>query len=41
MTAYATIETAVEAIRKGAYDYISKPFRRERILQLKPQGQRG
>jgi DNA-binding NtrC family response regulator len=32
MTAYATIETAVEAIQKGAYDYITKPFRRERIL---------
>ena len=32
LTAYATIETAVEAIRKGAYDYITKPFQRERIL---------
>ena len=32
MTAYATIETAVEAIRKGAYDYITKPFQRERIV---------
>ena len=32
LTAYATIETAVEAIRKGAYDYLTKPFRRERIL---------
>ena len=32
MTAYATIETAVEAIQKGAYDYITKPFRREQIL---------
>jgi len=32
MTAYATIETAVEATRKGAYDYITKPFRRERII---------
>lgn len=32
MTAYATIETAVEATRKGAFDYISKPFRKERIL---------
>lgn len=32
MTAYATIETAVEATQKGAYDYITKPFRRERIL---------
>lgn len=32
LTAYATIETAVEAIQKGAFDYITKPFRRERIL---------
>ncbi|UCF93317.1 MAG: sigma-54-dependent Fis family transcriptional regulator, partial [Desulfobacterales bacterium] len=32
LTAYATIETAVEAIQKGAYDYITKPFRRERII---------
>ncbi|MHC1729641.1 MAG: sigma-54-dependent transcriptional regulator [Syntrophobacteraceae bacterium] len=32
MTAYATIDTAIEATRKGAYDYITKPFRRERIL---------
>ena len=32
MTAYGTIETAVEAIRKGAYDYITKPFRRELIV---------
>jgi putative PEP-CTERM system response regulator len=26
ITAYATIETAVEAIKIGAYDYITKPF---------------
>ncbi|MBS3758286.1 MAG: sigma-54-dependent Fis family transcriptional regulator [Desulfobacterales bacterium] len=32
ITAYATIDTAVEAIKEGAYDYITKPFRRERIL---------
>jgi DNA-binding NtrC family response regulator len=32
MTAFGTIETAVEATRKGAFDFISKPFRRERIL---------
>ena len=32
MTAYGTVETAVEAIQKGAYDYITKPFQRERIL---------
>src|SRR5262245_6923865 len=26
MTAYATIETAVEAMRRGAFDYLAKPF---------------
>ncbi|MBN1996923.1 response regulator [candidate division KSB1 bacterium] len=26
ITGFATIETAVEAIKKGAYDYLSKPF---------------
>jgi DNA-binding NtrC family response regulator len=26
MTAYGTVETAVEAMKEGAYDYISKPF---------------
>lgn len=26
MTAYASIDTSVEAMRKGAYDYIIKPF---------------
>jgi len=34
MTAYATVETAVEAIKFGAYDYISKPFRSEQIATL-------
>ncbi|MBF0119861.1 MAG: sigma-54-dependent Fis family transcriptional regulator [Desulfobacterales bacterium] len=32
LTAFATIETAIDAIRKGAYDYITKPFKRELIL---------
>lgn len=32
VTAYATIDTAVEATHKGAFDYITKPFRSERIL---------
>ncbi len=27
MTAYASLETAIEALKKGAYDYIRKPFR--------------
>jgi two-component system, NtrC family, response regulator AtoC len=31
LTAFATMETAIEAIRVGAYDYLSKPFRMEEI----------
>ena len=31
LTAFATIETAIEAIRAGAYDYLSKPFRMDEI----------
>ncbi len=31
MTAYGTIEMAVEAMRKQAYDYITKPFRNEEL----------
>jgi len=27
MTGYGTIETAVDAMKKGAYDYLSKPFK--------------
>jgi DNA-binding NtrC family response regulator len=27
ITAYATIETAVEAMKKGAFDYLEKPFK--------------
>ena len=32
MTAYGTIEAAVEAIRRGAYDYIAKPFKEDELL---------
>ena len=32
MTAYGTIESAVEAIRRGAYDYIAKPFKEDELL---------
>ena len=32
ITAYATVESAVEAMRQGAVDYITKPFEEERIL---------
>ena len=32
LTAYGSIPLAVEAIKKGAYDYISKPFDNEELL---------
>ncbi|HMA66876.1 MAG TPA: sigma-54 dependent transcriptional regulator [Desulfosalsimonadaceae bacterium] len=32
MSAYGTIDTAVEAMKCGAYDYISKPFKPDEIL---------
>ena len=31
LTAFAAIETAIEAVNAGAYDYLSKPFRMEEI----------
>ena len=31
MTAYGTIEMAVEAMKKQAYDYITKPFQNEEL----------
>ncbi|HEX2524523.1 MAG TPA: response regulator, partial [Terriglobia bacterium] len=31
MTAFATIESAVEAMKSGAYDYIQKPFELEEL----------
>ncbi|MBI5582230.1 MAG: response regulator [Deltaproteobacteria bacterium] len=32
ITAYGTPETALEVIRLGAFDFITKPFRQEQIL---------
>ena len=34
MTGHGSIESAVEAMRQGAYDYIEKPFRVESLRQL-------
>lgn len=33
-TAYASLETAVEALRTGAYDYVVKPVMHEEIKQI-------
>ncbi len=32
MSAYGTLETALDAMKKGAYDYISKPFKTDEVL---------
>jgi two-component system response regulator HydG len=32
MTGYGTVESAVDAMQKGAYDYISKPFTESELL---------
>jgi CheY-like chemotaxis protein len=37
MTAYATIENAVECLQKGAYDYVIKPFPPEKLSLLVQQ----
>ncbi|HUF93653.1 MAG TPA: response regulator, partial [Candidatus Limnocylindria bacterium] len=31
MTAHATIETAVQAVQRGAFDYLTKPFVRDEL----------
>ena len=32
MTAFGTVDSAVEAMKKGAYDYLTKPFDKEELL---------
>ena len=32
MSAYGTMDTAIQALKRGAYDYVSKPFKADEIL---------
>ena len=40
MTAYGTVETAVEAMREGAYDFVEKPLKRMHDREERAQGGR-
>jgi response regulator RpfG family c-di-GMP phosphodiesterase len=33
MTGFGTVETAIEAMKRGAYDYLLKPFKVEEVIQ--------
>ena len=34
MTAYGTVETAVEAMKEGAYDFVTKPLKRPHVVRI-------
>jgi len=38
MTGFGTVETAIEAMKKGAYDYILKPFKVEEVVHIVERG---
>ena len=37
LTGYATVDTAIEAMKLGAYDYVTKPARMEELEILVPK----
>jgi len=38
MTGFGTVETAIDAMKQGAYDYILKPFKAEQIVHIVQRG---
>jgi DNA-binding NtrC family response regulator len=38
ITAFASLETAITAMKKGAFDYIAKPFKHEEVLHILRNG---
>ena len=38
MTGFGTVETAIAAMKSGAYDYILKPFKVEEVIQVVERG---
>jgi len=38
ITAFASVETAIQAMKKGAFDYVTKPFKHEEVLHILRNG---
>jgi len=38
MTGFGTVETAIDAMKRGAYDYILKPFKVEEVIHVVARG---
>lgn len=38
MTGFGTVETAIDAMKRGAYDYILKPFKIEEVIHVVQRG---
>ncbi len=38
MTGFATVETAIDAMKRGAYDYILKPFKVDEVMHVVQRG---
>jgi DNA-binding NtrC family response regulator len=38
ITAHASVETAIAAMRRGAFDYVAKPFKHEELLHALANG---
>jgi response regulator RpfG family c-di-GMP phosphodiesterase len=38
MTGFGTVETAIDAMKRGAYDYVLKPFKVEEVIHIVQRG---
>jgi two-component system response regulator PilR (NtrC family) len=38
ITAFASVETALQAMKRGAFDYVTKPFKHEEVLHILRNG---
>jgi DNA-binding NtrC family response regulator len=38
MTGFGTVETAIDAMKRGAYDYVLKPFKLDEVIHVVQRG---